>query len=348
MNKNKNIEILINIGKAIRKCYEKIIDIEIENSADKDKIIRNIFKTIATYREFEERYFLILEENCNDEKYLNELYRDVFDNYNLIDSSFTLNYMKNLDEDIEVRRIFEELDRRIQSETEFEESLDDNNDVSEINQIQLLESINEEFKFILKNLMEDEDIVRLVHMINRLIKENIFGNQLSKSELYKIIYDMFFTYRFLEEYLIKDYSILAIHFLDATTKMSCELGYNDEEVAICYDNIRIEKMLEIFEELSQKRNANHLLKVKLGYLFFDLYASTISNKKLVEVFHLIKDKTENSYNEQIFEARNQVFNTLHERYCDLILDYEIEEEELVNKEREEKLKNRANVYIKKS
>lgn len=320
MDKSNVFLILINILKAIRKCYQEIIDIELDDSiTDKNKEIVQIYKKISQFRELEDQYFFKLDEFCNSEKDIDKLVEYVLENYNVTDGIIP-GYEYYLDFNIEVRRILERINTDINI-MPYQILCDDQEFDSEAN-LEKDSIVSEEA--LLVPLMDEETVVAFIHKIDSILKNNetcFF----SKRQLLQLKYDMFFLNRKLEGPLINDCCILPLQCVDAKNILTSTLDINDERLEKAYDENREYDILKLVEDLSQRRNQKDIFKCELRYMFIDLMFDSISDFKIADIMSKIMEQVDDSYSDSVKEARLNVFERLAHTYKERMQESSMEE-----------------------
>lgn len=330
MNKEKLIEILIQLNHEIYLNYQELVEIEL-NRSQKNRT-KEIYSEIRDYRLLEDELFTRLEEYCQTDKGIDEIYSYIFDLYEVSDDiSFLLSYIEYLDQGIEARRLLERVKKIVTPPKIFisSSSYDSYEEDDEENHFDPLDTIVDEEQ-ILAPLMDLEDVVGLLHKINKHLLLNCDSNPtaLTKKQLIQLKYNLIFLNGELEGMLVEDYCLLPTILVDAKS-IARAANFNDEKIEQAYDNIRKNEILLLFEDLSQKRNYNTFAN-QLRYIIVDLWMESLSDQVVTAIMESIEDKVQNSYNEDIFEARDNIYQGLYEKYEEKLMEAseEMSEEEL--------------------
>ncbi len=340
-NKYNIINSLIGIGKKIHDCYDKLVIIEVyydvEDRADE---VKEIYSIIRKYRELEDIMFSKLTKFCIDNNEINDIYDYLFDIYKIKeDTNFLFYYIDNYDRNIEVLRLLEKV-YSIESDEEMEEDNSKENigglqvvllnKTSNQNVDDKVESIDDNISNLMF-LLNEEDVLLFMDKIDAylaLFSDNqAEDNLLIKEQLIRAKYDMIFLTNSLETMMFEDdYSLYPSSFVNAKEIAARELNMNDEEIDIEYDSIRKEEILRMAENLSQRKSNNDSsIKQLLKYIIIDVWADTIPDWVLADVISELYVKVNNSYNDNIFQARTNIYNKLFQTYKNRISKFIPEE-----------------------
>jgi len=307
----KIISSLINIDKEIRKCYLDLAKLEFNDNTDLNAI-REIYSNIREYRLLEEHFYSKLSLICTNVENYNEVYAYISETYNVIDDVLFFEYINDLDSSIEARRIIIEFVKRFRFDDN--DSFFKNDEMEDIEE-ELTECYSD---LIFNSLIDEEDNVRFIRKIDKELESGITVD-ISKEKLCQIKYDIIFLSRSLEEMLVEDYSILSIPLVDAKSIASSLFGFTDEDIAQSYDFVRISDLLDMMEQLSQKKNENFdSLNNQLRFLLLDIWFESLDYRIVVNVLNEFEKIVNDSYNDDIYGRRNNVLEILNKRYVELI------------------------------
>lgn len=326
MNKEKLIEILIQLNHEIYLTYQELVENELNQS--KESRNREIYSQIRDFRLLEDDLFARLEKYCQTNKDVDAIYDYIFDLYEVSDDGvFLFSYIEYLKQPIEARRLLEKI--KMVGSSIISISSDSNEEDEEEIYFDSLDNIVGEEE-ILAPLMDLEDVVSLITKIDQHLLLNCESNlnSLTKKQLIQLKYNLIFLNREVEEMLVEDCCLPTPVLVDAKN-IARTVNLNDEKVEQAYDNIRKNEILLLFEDLSQKRNYNTFAN-QLRYIIIDLWMESLSDQVVTTIMESIEDKVQNSYNEDIFEARDNIYQGLYEKYEERLMEAseELSEEEL--------------------
>lgn len=337
MKQTEVVQLLIKINHGIYLCYQDLIAIELdENKKNRSEDFMDIYRKIREYRSLEDEFFLRLKNSCFTNKDIDKIYNYIFDLYQVSDGvSFLPTYIKYLDRGIEARRVLERVKSEIVIPPEITIADEDDEMLTSADIDDILSLAGEEA--ILTPLIDDEDVIRLISKIDTELLLNCENNQksLSKKQLYELKYDLFFLNRKFEGMLVEDWCLPSLSLVDAKNMACFIFDLKDEKVERVYDNLRENEILLLVEDLSQKKNRGNSIENKLRYILIDMWMESLSDQVVSTIMERIEDKVENSYSEDIFEARDTIYQGLYAKYEDRIMDSKLseapDEEELVKK-----------------
>ncbi len=342
MKNKKMIDVLLIMGKEIRKCYQEIVNLECF-FPDKTNEKNKLFTTISEYKEIENDLFKNLTKKMKRENNWDTVYQSLISIYPFPNENALQDYCKNQDQAIEVRRLLEKIESKydVTSEEISQEEEEEAIFFFTTNPRNDEETLCQE---IMIPLMKEEDIIRTILKIDSIL--NVIEDSETKKKLCQWKYDLIYLNEDLENILLSEYVIPSLSIVDSKRKAKILFDLDDELVENTYDMIHSSLLFEILTDLTKEKYQNLPdFSYQLHLLLSDVYASTIPDQALYQVISDLENMAENSYNQTIGLNRSKIFEVFYQRYQERFAQFEIEEfsEQEINeieKETKEKTKKK--------
>lgn len=327
--KEKYIKGLINISKTIYSCYQELITIELGHKKNKITDMKKVYDKIREYRALEDYMFHELKNCCYSKNDVSFILTNLYNTYQIEEEPIFQGggYLRNLSFLIEIRRVVNRIQKDISLIEPTPFYKEDTEELEEENYNSCYDDsavIDEQA--ILSSLLEEEDTIRFINKIHNFIHNyNSKKIKLSKKQLLKLKYDMFFLSPLAEATLIEEYKIPPLLFCNAKERAAVLYHFTDSQMEEAYDLCREYDILEQVTEISQKRNQGSIQN-EIRYMIIDMWAETVSDEKLSEILGKIEDSAYNAYNDEIKNLWHQIYERLYEKYYERVKDYEVVEE----------------------